>query len=66
MSPAEFEQTLDLFTARFHLVTVRLEFDVEYEQSFTGDGYWDDLRYPWVACRAYALDWMPQPYRSYV
>lgn len=59
MAQPEFEVAYELFNAGFRITQLTLEFEVEYEQWFSAEGYWDDVRYSWVECRTYQLEWTP-------
>jgi hypothetical protein len=59
MDEAEWQRALELLSWGFRPRMLELQFDVEYEQHFDGEAYWDDVRYPSAIFERYSLDWTP-------
>jgi hypothetical protein len=59
MDDEHWQQVRELFSWGFRPRRLELEFDVEYEQHFDGESYWDDVRYPSAMIDQYRIDWVP-------
>lgn len=57
MTEQEWQQSLQLLSWGYQPRALEIGFDVDYEQHFDGDDYWDDVRYPCVLFNWYQLDW---------
>lgn len=56
----ELDRFLKLLVSGLTPGQLKLEFDIEVHQWVEIEGYWDDVRYPYVDIHEYRIDWKPR------